>query len=90
MSVLLFFSSYIHTGRALAYKEDGNELFKKKKYKDAIAAYTDGLKQGSTDPQIMAVLYCNRAASHYFIGQINLIKAFEFMWLSLPNIINYL
>lgn len=57
-------------GRASAYKEDGNELFKKKKYKEAITAYSEGLQQGSTDDQLLAILHCNRAAAHYHIGNI--------------------
>lgn len=58
----------MYPGRALAYKDDGNILFKEKKYKEAITAYSEGLKQGSTDNQLLAILHCNRAAAHYHIG----------------------
>lgn len=55
-------------GRALAYKEDGNELFKQKKYKNAIKVYSEGLKQQCSDQLLNAVLYCNRAAASYHLG----------------------
>ena len=55
--------------RALACKEDGNEYFKKKQYKKAIAAYTAGLKEKVGESELTAVLYCNRAAAHYHLSQ---------------------
>ena len=59
-------------GRALAYKEDGNELFKQKKYKNAVKVYSEGLKQQCSDQLLNAVLYCNRAAANYHLGENNL------------------
>ncbi|KAL6626969.1 hypothetical protein ACP70R_030695 [Stipagrostis hirtigluma subsp. patula] len=43
----------------------GNELFNSGKYLDACSAYGDGLKQHPTNP----VLYCNRAACRFKLGQ---------------------
>ncbi len=57
------------TGRARAYKEDGNEHFRKKKYKKAVASYGAGIKEKCSDAALNAVLYCNRAAAHYHLGQ---------------------
>ena len=59
-------------GRAMAHKEDGNEHFKKKRYREAIEAYSEGLRQelseSQADRQLRAVLLCNRATSHYYLG----------------------
>jgi tetratricopeptide (TPR) repeat protein len=54
--------------RAMAYKEDGNEHFGKKRYKRAIEAYSRGLGQQCSDQALVAILHCNRATSHYHLG----------------------
>ncbi|XP_025110021.1 tetratricopeptide repeat protein 4-like [Pomacea canaliculata] len=54
--------------RAESYREEGNELFKKKDYRTAIANYTEGIKSKSPDRLQNAVLYTNRAAAHYHLG----------------------
>ncbi|KAL3869098.1 hypothetical protein ACJMK2_041823 [Sinanodonta woodiana] len=56
------------TARAEAYKEDGNFEFKKKKYPIAIDNYTEGIKSKSPDKELNAVLYTNRAAAQYHLG----------------------
>ena len=43
------------------YKEDGNFNFKCKKYRFAVASYTEGLKAKSTDLEINTQLLTNRA-----------------------------
>lgn len=53
---------------ALSYKEDGNKNFELGKYRWAIDSYTEGIKCTPTDPLLIAVLYTNRAAAHYRIG----------------------
>nr|XP_054764245.1 tetratricopeptide repeat protein 4-like [Lytechinus pictus] len=53
---------------ALTHKNDGNQWFKKKMYKPAVTAYTEGLDQKCADKEINAVLYTNRAAAHYHLG----------------------
>ena len=57
-----------YTGRALAHKEDGNEQYKKRRYKQAIQCYTEGLSQGCKDSSVISVLLGNRATSHYYLG----------------------
>ncbi|XP_022087931.1 tetratricopeptide repeat protein 4-like [Acanthaster planci] len=54
--------------QARVHKEDGNQWFKKKKYKVAITAYTEGLKQNFEDSELRAVLYANRAAANFHLG----------------------
>ncbi|XP_063795728.1 tetratricopeptide repeat protein 4 [Pseudophryne corroboree] len=53
---------------ATSYKEEGNEYFKEKNYKKAIIAYTEGIKKNCKDPELNAVLYTNRAAAQFYIG----------------------
>lgn len=49
-------------------REDGNQLFREKKYQEAVAAYTEGIKMASADPELNAVLYTNRAAAQFYLG----------------------
>ena len=58
-------------GRAKMHKDEGNDFFKKKKYRKAIDEYTEGIKQNSSDLMMNAVLYCNRATAHFYLGGIN-------------------
>ena len=53
---------------ALSYKEDGNKNFELGKYRWAIDSYTEGIRCAPTDQLLSAVLYTNRAAAHYRIG----------------------
>ena len=56
--------------RALSYKDDGNEEFKKGKYKKAIKVYTEGIKVNCSDVVTMSTLYANRANAHFKIGKL--------------------
>ena len=51
--------------KAVGFKEKGNEFYKKKKYNEAIEAYTEGL---SIDPT-NHVLYSNRSACYHALQQ---------------------
>jgi tetratricopeptide (TPR) repeat protein len=53
---------------AMALKDDGNHNFQRKKYKWAITAYTEALKEKHTDMQLFATLYTNRAAANFHLG----------------------
>jgi len=53
---------------AVNYKEDGNFNFKCKKYRFAVASYTEGLLAKSSDTLVNTQLYTNRAASQHHIG----------------------
>ena len=44
-------------------------MFKKKKYREAVAEYTEGIKQKSSDVTMNAVLYCNRATAQFYLGK---------------------
>ena len=50
------------------YKEDGNFQFKLKKYRLAVAAYTEGIRCKSDDDLINVQLITNRAAAQFHLG----------------------
>lgn len=52
-------------GLAEQYKADGNNNFRLKKYRWAVASYTEGIKQKCSNVELNAQLYCNRAAAHF-------------------------
>ena len=56
----------------MAYKEDGNEQFKKRCYKKAITAYSTALKEPFEDPKLTAIIFSNRAAAQYHLGMLSL------------------
>lgn len=49
------------------YKEDGNFNFKCKKYRFAVASYTEGLRAKAGDSEINTQLFTNRAAAQYHL-----------------------
>ncbi|XP_065680101.1 tetratricopeptide repeat protein 4 isoform X1 [Hydra vulgaris] len=53
---------------AVAHKDDGNYCFQRKEYKKAIIAYSEGLRQKHENKNLYAVLYTNRAACHFYLG----------------------
>ncbi|KJH50701.1 tetratricopeptide repeat protein [Dictyocaulus viviparus] len=50
------------------YKQDGNGHFKMKKYRWATDCYSEGIKQKCLDRRLNSILYSNRAAAQYHIG----------------------
>lgn len=52
----------------MKYKDEGNKLFEYKKYRNAIVAYSEGIKQRCSDPTLNAILFSNRAASNFYLG----------------------
>uniref|UniRef100_A0AAY4EI43 Cns1/TTC4 wheel domain-containing protein n=1 Tax=Denticeps clupeoides TaxID=299321 RepID=A0AAY4EI43_9TELE len=56
--------------QAKRLKNEGNDYFKEKNYKKAILSYTEGLKKNCVDSELNAVLYTNRAAAHFHLGNI--------------------
>nr|XP_020508402.1 tetratricopeptide repeat protein 4 isoform X1 [Labrus bergylta] len=61
--------------QAESMKDEGNEFFKEKNYAKAIVSYTAGLKKKSGDQELDAVLLTNRAAAHFYLG--NMRSAFN-------------
>ncbi|XP_075412784.1 tetratricopeptide repeat protein 4 [Tenrec ecaudatus] len=54
--------------QAKTYKDEGNDYFKEKNYKKAVVSYTEGLKKKCADSDLNVVLYTNRAAAQYHLG----------------------
>ncbi|XP_037683060.1 tetratricopeptide repeat protein 4 isoform X2 [Choloepus didactylus] len=54
--------------QAKTYKDEGNDYFKEKDYKKAVISYTEGLKKKCADSDLNVVLYTNRAAAQYYLG----------------------
>ena len=57
---------------AVSYKDDGNFNFKLKKYRFAIANYTEGLNQKCGNKDIDASLHLNRAAANFHLSNYRL------------------
>lgn len=56
------------TELAKAHKVDGNEQFKLKKYRYAVTAYSEGIRMRSDDTELNVILFTNRAAAFYHLG----------------------
>ncbi|KAG6833609.1 hypothetical protein H0H87_004236 [Tephrocybe sp. NHM501043] len=65
-TTLAALQSLIHEGTpdevALNFKEQGNEYFKGKRYREALGFYTQGVDAKPTDATLREALLCNRAA----------------------------
>ncbi|KAG5735686.1 Tetratricopeptide repeat protein 4 like protein [Termitomyces sp. T112] len=65
-STLAALQSLVHDGTpdevALNFKEQGNEYFKGKRYREALGFYTQGIDAKPTDAILHEALLCNRAA----------------------------
>jgi hypothetical protein len=63
-SVLVMTTSALHSFEEIAqnFKEQGNDYFKGKRYREALNFYTQGVDAKPTDPVIQEALLCNRAA----------------------------
>ncbi|XP_072918960.1 tetratricopeptide repeat protein 4 isoform X1 [Hemitrygon akajei] len=53
---------------AKTYKNEGNQYFKEKNYKKAVVSYTEGLKRKCSDMELNVILYTNRAAAQFYLG----------------------
>ncbi|KAG8432154.1 hypothetical protein GDO86_016696 [Hymenochirus boettgeri] len=65
---ILFDSEKPPEEQAKSYKNEGNEYFKEKAYKEAIVSYTEGIKKNCKDAELNAILYTNRAAAQFYLG----------------------
>lgn len=54
--------------QARGLKDEGNDYFKEKNYKKSVVSYTEGLKKNCVDLELNAILYTNRAAAHFYLG----------------------
>ena len=61
---------YFFAATADAYRNKGNEAFKKGDFINAIHFYTEGIKMNSDAKELNAKLYNNRAIAHFKLGKI--------------------
>ena len=54
---------------AEVYKSEGNDEYKKNNFKNAIQFYTEGIKVSCKDEELNAILYSNRAAARFNLGE---------------------
>ena len=50
------------------FKEQGNDYYKGKRYREALGFYTQGIDAKPTDEKILEVLLANRAACNSVLG----------------------
>ena len=53
------------------FKNDGNDEFRKKDFRNAIFLYTKGIKVDCKDQELNAKLFNNRATAHFNLGEKN-------------------
>uniref|UniRef100_A0A3Q1HQL4 Tetratricopeptide repeat domain 4 n=1 Tax=Acanthochromis polyacanthus TaxID=80966 RepID=A0A3Q1HQL4_9TELE len=54
--------------QAKCLKDEGNAFFKEKNYEKAVVSYSAGLKKKCGDQELNTVLFTNRAAAHFYLG----------------------
>ena len=54
------------------FKEQGNDYFKGKRYREAFGFYSQGIEAKPTDKTLLEALLCNRAACNLELSEINL------------------
>lgn len=70
--IFSFSARVVHTSAILIpfkeiaenFKDQGNEYFKGKRYREAQGFYTQGIDARPTNPTMQEALLCNRAASN--------------------------
>ena len=60
---------FIITEIAENFKEQGNDYFKAKRYREALGFYTQGVDAKPEDKSILEALLCNRAACNLELRQ---------------------
>lgn len=60
---------FLHAELAQNYKEEGIHHFKYKRYRPAVASFSEGLRSKCTDSELLAQLLNNRAAAYYRLGK---------------------
>ncbi|CAH3182476.1 unnamed protein product, partial [Porites evermanni] len=53
---------------AEVYKNEGNDEYKKNNFNNAIQFYTEGIEVNCKDEELNAILYSNRAAARFNLG----------------------
>ena len=69
---------------AEVYKNEGNDEYKKNNFNNAIQFYTEGIKVNCKDEELNAILYSNRAAARFNLGEKLLLVVLDIINFFLP------
>ena len=69
---------------AEVYKNEGNDEYKKNNFYNAIQFYTEGIKVNCKDEELNAILYSNRAAARFNLGEKLLLVVLDIINFFLP------
>ena len=69
---------------AEVYKNEGNDEYKKNNFNNAIHFYTEGIKVNCKDEELNAILYSNRAAARFNLGEKLLLVVLDIINFFLP------
>ena len=72
--------------KAEVYKNEGNDEYGKKNFRNAVNFYTEGIKVNCKDEELKAKLYCNRAAAHFRLGERFYFNLFIYLFVYLFSI----
>ena len=67
--ILILILIVIIVAIAEAYKNEGNNEYNQKNFNNAIDLYTKGIKVTCKDEELNAILYSNRAAARFNLGE---------------------
>ena len=69
---------------AEVYKNEGNDEYKKNNFNNAIQFYTEGIEVNCKDEELNAILYSNRAAARFNLGEKLLLVVLDIINFFLP------
>lgn len=69
---------------ATKYKNDGDFYMKVKNFRMAVLCYSEAFKSKCDDTDLLAAIYNNRSAAHYFLKNYRLILMLIFIYFSMP------
>ena len=67
--ILILILIVIIVAIAEAYKNEGNNEYNENNFNNAIDFYTEGIKVNCKDEELNAILYSNRAAARFNLGE---------------------
>ena len=69
---------------AEVYKNEGNDEYKKNNFNNAVQFYTEGIEVNCKDEELNAILYSNRAAARFNLGEKLLLVVLDIINFFLP------
>ena len=69
MTIIIIIIIIIIVAIAEVYKNQGNNEYNENNFNNAIDFYTEGIKVNCKDEELNAILYSNRAAARFNLGE---------------------